>query len=167
MGLAAPQHVETSQSKDWTCVPSISRQTHHWTTREVHIPSIFNHLLTTILFPKNPLEIRQSFISIISHVFPLYFQVVFRDTRRFFSENKKTKHEILKTVYSFKTFFFCYFIQPFYFQDLLIWFLNTQLNNKYSFSWRLRKRAFVPSETVTVSFICRSFGLSLSRTFSG
>ena len=35
-GLVALQHVESSQTRDWTCVPSIGRQIPvHWATREV------------------------------------------------------------------------------------------------------------------------------------
>ena len=37
MGLVALQHVESSQIRDWTHVPSIGRWIlYHWTTREVH-----------------------------------------------------------------------------------------------------------------------------------
>ena len=36
MGLAAPQHVESSQTRDQTCVPCTSRWiSYQWTTREV------------------------------------------------------------------------------------------------------------------------------------
>ena len=37
MGLAAPWHVESSQTRDRTCVPCIGRWIlYHWTTKEVH-----------------------------------------------------------------------------------------------------------------------------------
>ena len=36
MGLVAPWHIESSQTRDWTCVPCIGRWIlNHWTTREV------------------------------------------------------------------------------------------------------------------------------------
>ena len=36
MGLVAPRHVESSQTRDWTCVPWIGRWIlNYWTTREV------------------------------------------------------------------------------------------------------------------------------------
>ena len=35
-GLSCPRNVESSQSRDWTCVPCNGRQTlNHWITREV------------------------------------------------------------------------------------------------------------------------------------
>ena len=35
MGLVVPQHVGSSQTGDWTCVPCIGRQIlYHWATRE-------------------------------------------------------------------------------------------------------------------------------------
>ena len=42
-GLAAPQHVEPSQTADWTCVSCIDRQIlYHWPTREAFL-FFFNH----------------------------------------------------------------------------------------------------------------------------
>ena len=39
-GLSCPMNVESSQTRDWTCVPYTSRQTlNHWTTREVPLES--------------------------------------------------------------------------------------------------------------------------------
>ena len=35
MGLVAPQHVESSRTRDCTCVPCIGRSTIHSATREV------------------------------------------------------------------------------------------------------------------------------------
>ena len=41
-GLVAPQHVESSWTRDWTRVPCIGRRTlYHWTTREIRDISIF------------------------------------------------------------------------------------------------------------------------------
>ena len=43
MGLAAPWHVESSQTRDQTSVPCIGRQIlNHWTTRKVPKPLHFN-----------------------------------------------------------------------------------------------------------------------------
>ena len=42
-GLVAPGHVESSQSRDRTCVACISRQIlNHWTTREVQHSTFFS-----------------------------------------------------------------------------------------------------------------------------
>ena len=39
-GLGAPQHVGSSQTRDWTHVPCIGRWIlNHWTTREAQLPS--------------------------------------------------------------------------------------------------------------------------------
>ena len=46
MGLVAPWHVESSQTRDWTCVPCIGRWILiHCTTREVQIVSFFSSFL--------------------------------------------------------------------------------------------------------------------------
>ena len=49
MGLVAPWHVESSWTRDWTCVPWISRWIlNYWTTREV--PRMFR---LSVLFDVN------------------------------------------------------------------------------------------------------------------
>ena len=47
MGLVAPQHGETSQTRHRTCVPCTGRQIlNHWTAREVPFPSFLPKLST-------------------------------------------------------------------------------------------------------------------------
>ena len=52
MGLHDPGQVESSQTKDRTCVPCIGRQWHsHWTTREVLVLVFDKHILTHEVIP--------------------------------------------------------------------------------------------------------------------
>ena len=50
MGLVAPRHVESSRTRDQTCVPCIGRQIpNHWTTWEVHFSNSLLQFLHFIL----------------------------------------------------------------------------------------------------------------------
>ena len=65
-GWVAPRHVESSQTKDWTGIPWIGRQTlNHWATREVLSCFLFAcicmHVHTALFY-------FQSFSIILSHL---------------------------------------------------------------------------------------------------
>ena len=52
MGFPDPWHVESSQTRDRTCVPCIGRQWHsHWTTREVLVLVFDKHIITHEVIP--------------------------------------------------------------------------------------------------------------------
>ena len=49
-GLVAPWHMESSGTRDWTCVPCISRQIlNYWTTREI-LSLLIKRLMKSLLF---------------------------------------------------------------------------------------------------------------------
>ena len=55
MGTAAPQHVESSQTRDGTRVPCLGRWIlNHWTTREVLSPSFDERAVKCVKVCKGP-----------------------------------------------------------------------------------------------------------------